>query len=255
VRRVEPHWGTQITVDVRDAVDAGLLDGVFAWFVRVDELFSTWRADSEISRFAHGELTVDDLDKDVREVLRRCDDLHDMSNGAFDIRVGADPEVGPREGLGPIDPSGFVKGWALERAGARLRAGGAGNFTINAGGDVITAGHASPGEPWRVGIQHPWERDKVAAVVAVSDLGVATSGRYERGEHIIDPRTKLPAVGVMSMTVVDADLARADGLATAALVAGAEGLEWLASLGVAAMAISDDTTVRTTPAFDDHRVE
>jgi thiamine biosynthesis lipoprotein len=89
--------------------------------------------------------------------------------------------------------------------------------------------------------------------VAVSDLGVATSGRYERGDHIIDPRTKLPAVGVMSMTVVAEDLALADGYATAALVLGDDGIDWLGSLGLAAMAVGDDTCVRTTPEFDRYR--
>jgi thiamine biosynthesis lipoprotein len=253
--RVEPHWGTMITLDVRDRIDVEVVDATFGWFRRVDDLFSTWRADSEISRLARGELALADTDADVREVLELCDRLHADSGGAFDIRVGAHPDVVPREGLGPIDPSGMVKGWALERAASYLRDAGAANFTFTAGGDVICAGQPEPATGWRVGIQHPWRRDRVAAVVDVSDLGVATSGRYERGNHIIDPRTNVPALGLMSVTVIASDLAIADGYATAALVLGPAGMAWLSELDdIAAMAIADDTTVITTASFDRHRV-
>lgn len=147
-----------------------------------------------------------------------------------------------------------MKGWALEQAAALVRSAGGRNFAINAGGDVLTAGRPVDGELWRVGIQHPWQRDKVAMVLAVSDLGVATSGRYERGDHIIDPRTGAPATGVMSVSVVHADLAMADGYATAGLVLGGRGPAWLAERGLAAATIADDGTVTVTPELSAHRV-
>ncbi len=68
-------------------------------------------------------------------------------------------------------------------------------------------------------------------VLEVTDVGVATSGRYERGDHIIDPRTGRAATGLMSVTVVADDLALADGYATAALVLGKDGPTWLAQRG------------------------
>jgi FAD:protein FMN transferase len=254
-KRVERLWCTAITLDVRDPISVRLGDDVFAWFAQVDRLFSTWRPDSEISRLGAGDLTLDQVNPDVREVLGLCAWVQELSFGAFDIRVGADPRVAPREGLGPIDPSGLVKGWALGRAGRLLRAEGVANFAINAGGDVVTAGHARPGQRWRVGIQHPWERDKVAAVIGVSDLGVATSGRYERGDHIIDPRTGSPATGLMSVTVISGDSALADAYATAALVLGEDGPAWLSERqGVAGMVISDDGSVTLINDFDGHRV-
>ncbi|MEA3020106.1 MAG: FAD:protein transferase [Actinomycetota bacterium] len=248
--RSEPVWGTQITLDVRDPVSDETVDAVFAWFARVDDLFSTWREDTEISRLGRGEIGLRDVSHEVRDVLELCDRVQAESRGAFDVRVGSDPRVTPREGLGRIDPSGLVKGWALDRAAEALRDAGCAHFSIQAGGDVITAGG-----PWRVGIQHPWERDKVAAVLSVTDLAVATSGRYERGDHIIDPRSGLPATGLMSVSVVTAELAIADGYATAALVLGVEGLEWLSGLsGVSAMAITDEREVLVTASFDEHRV-
>jgi len=153
------------------------------------------------------------------------------SNGAFDIAFGAHAAVESRPGSAPIDPSGIVKGWAVARAGEMLRAAGASCFFVNAGGDVLTSGvpvDAPAG--WRVGIQHPWERDRVAAVVAVGDRAVATSGRYERGDHVVDPRSGLPAEDLASVTVIGPDLAVADAYATAAVVLGpAAGMRWLAT--------------------------
>ena len=207
MRRVEHLWGTAITLDVRCAVPPDLGDDVFAWFRRVEDLFSTWRPDSEVSRLGHGELSLAEVSPEVRAVLELCEEVRADSGGAFDIRFAADPRVARRDGSGPIDPSGLVKGWALQRAAELLRGIGIADFCINAGGDVITAGHPEPAQPWRIGIQHPWQRDKLAAVVAVTDLGVATSGRCERGDHVVDPRTGRPAIGLQSVTVIADDLA------------------------------------------------
>jgi thiamine biosynthesis lipoprotein len=108
---------------------------------------------------------------------------------------------------------------------------------------------------WRVGIQHPWKRDAVAAVVEGTDLAVATSGRYEQGDHIIVPQTATPARGLMSVTVVGDDLAFADGYATAAMALGADGMEWIAGVpGVEAMGVTDAHDVITTKRLQSSRV-
>jgi FAD:protein FMN transferase len=252
--RVAHVWGTAITVDVRDEIEPEAIDAAFAWFARVDDIFSTWRPDSEISRLARGELALHDASPELTIVLDLCEQVTLDSDGAFDIHVGADPRVAWREGLGPIDPSGLVKGWALQRGAEDLRANGASHFAINAGGDIVTAGEPEPGSGWRVGVRHPWQPDAVAMVLEVSDVGVATSGRYERGDHIIDPRTGRPATGVMSVTVVADDLALADGYATAALVLGEDGPAWLADRSLPAAVIFDDGTVVVTEALDRYRV-
>ncbi len=253
--RVEQIWGTAITLDIREAEPPGVADAVFLWFHRVDEMFSTWRPDSEVSRLGRGELELADASPDVRTVLELGEHVRQESRGAFDVGFGADPRVTPREGFGPVDPSGIVKGWALQRAADQLRATGVENFTINAGGDVLTAGRPDAGQPWRIGIQHPWQRDRVAMVLGVSDLGVATSGRYERGDHVIDPRSGEPATGLMSVTVVEEDLALADAYATAALVMGADGHDWLADHRLAAATISDEGVVTTTRRFREFRLD
>jgi thiamine biosynthesis lipoprotein len=238
--RVEHVMGMPVRAVVRDAgsYDAAL-DGVFAWLRWVDATFSTYDPDSEISRWGRGALALRDAHPLVREVLGRCERLRVDTGGAFDIRFRPDA---------PPDPSGLVKGWAIQRAAARLAAAGARHFCLDAGGDVVVRGG-----PWRVGIRHPRRRDLLAGVLELRDGAVATSGAYERGEHIRDPRTGRPPAGVMAVTVVGPDLGSADAFATAAFALGAAGPAWTAGLrGYEAMTIVPGDRVRSTPGFTRH---
>jgi len=113
-------------------------------------------------------------------------------------------------------------------------------------------GRPSPASSWRIGIQHPTLREKVAAVIEATDLAIATSGAYARGAHIVDPHTGRPPDGVLSVTIVGPDLATSDAYATAAYAMGREGPAWTAQLvarGYEAMTILADQTVLSTPAF------
>jgi thiamine biosynthesis lipoprotein len=234
-RRVESIMGTTVSVAVHPPlVSPETLDGFFHQLRDVDARFSTYRADSEVSRLARGELAEADASPDLRHVLAACDHLALVTEGAFDARRH-------RSDRRP-DPSGFVKGWAIEEAAWLLDSAGARNYWINAGGDIVARGEAFPGQPWRVGIRHPDRADRVAAVLAVSDRAVATSGSYERGDHIRDPRSRAAVVaGLRSVTVVGPALAFTDAYATALFVMGIEGLRWLRSRpDYAAYAIGTD---------------
>ena len=98
VRRVEELWGTAIGVEVVDDVEPEVVDALYRWFERVDELFSTWRDDSEISRIGRGELPLRDASPEVATVLALCDDVCRLSGGAFDITFGARATIDPRPG-------------------------------------------------------------------------------------------------------------------------------------------------------------
>ncbi len=223
--RVERVMGTVVSIDVRDpgpsnpAVAAGI-EAVVAWLHEVDGRFSVYREDSEIRRLDRGELALDDAHLDVRDALRACEDLRRETGGAFDAR-------GHRLD-GGLDPSGYVKGWAVDEAADLLIAAGALVFAINAGGDVVARGEPEPGEPWRVGVRHPADPAGVAAVLAIRDAAVATSGLYERGPHIRDPRSGAIPRAFASVTVVGPRLAPADAYATAAFAMGAKGPAWVA---------------------------
>lgn len=239
--RVERLMGTVVSIDVRDGrVDPGALDGALAHLRDVEARFSTYRDDSEVSRLARGELSEAGCSADLRYVLALCENLRETSDGYFDIRrAGRD---------GGLDPSGLVKGWSIEGAGDILGLAGGRNFSINAGGDIIARGEPAPGRPWRVGIRHPELANRLAAVLEVRDLAVATSGTYERGEHIRDPHTGRPPRGLRSVTVVGPSLTYADAYATAAFAMGPDGLAWVASHpGYGVYGITDDGSVQFTP--------
>jgi thiamine biosynthesis lipoprotein len=212
--------GTAIGIDVRrPGVPPEVLDEAFRLLRDIDARYSTYRPDSEVSRLIRGELDEADLAADLRAVLGLCEDLRRASDGYFDIR-------GHRADGRP-DPTGLVKGWAVEEASLVLDAAGATDYAINAGGDVIARGQREPGRPWRVGIRHPIRADRVAAVLEVRDLAVATSGGYERGEHIVDPHTGRPRRDLLSVTVVGPSLTYADAYATTAFAMGLPGLAWV----------------------------
>jgi FAD:protein FMN transferase len=205
--------GIPIAIDVRDPHPVDV-EPAFAWLREVDAIFSTYREDSEISRLDRGELTLADCRPEVDEVLGECLRLERLTGGAFSARPA-----------GRLDPSGYVKGWAVAEAARRLEAQ---RFCINAGGDIVARGRPA----WRIGIRHPEQHDRQAAVLAVEDVAVATSGEYEQGAHIVDPRTGRPPTGVLSVTVAGPYLGTADAYATAAFALGpGDGPAWTATLG------------------------
>ncbi|MFY1703518.1 FAD:protein FMN transferase [Micromonospora sp. WMMA1923] len=226
--------GTAISLDLADDLPPtelhALAEEVFDWLRAVDARFSTYRPDSEVCRVDRGELPLPEASPQLREVLACCADLWRDTDGFFDAYA-----------TGGLDPSGYVKGWAVQVASDRLLAAGASNHCLNAGGDLRVRGHSSAGRPWRIGIRHPWDATATCLVLTGTDLAVATSGCYERGPHVRDPRTGRPAGGLRSVTVVGADLGPADAYATAAVAMGPAGIGWLDRLaGYRHAVVTDD---------------
>jgi thiamine biosynthesis lipoprotein len=240
---VEQIMGTAIGIDARDAVTAEDIRDIFDLLREADRRYSPFLEDSIVSRLASGRLRRGEVDEETATVLALCARIHDESDGAFDI--------GGEGSRLPFDPSGLVKGWAVQRAADLATARGWRNFTINAGGDIVVRGEAEPGRPWRIGIRHPEIADAMAAVVALRDTAIATSATYERGEHIIDPATGTAPRGLLSMSVAGPDLTFADAYATAAYVKGADGLRWVAGrTGYEALAITAERHTVWTAGFD-----
>ncbi|MGN6742658.1 MAG: FAD:protein FMN transferase [Amnibacterium sp.] len=237
---VEHVMGTVVSIDLRGIGDhASAIADAVAWFHEVDRRFSPYREDSEVSRISRGEIAEADRSADLVEVLAACARVRDLSHGHFDAW---------RNGV--LDPSAFVKGWSVDRAAALLGLHGCQDWMINAGGDVLTRGAPEPGMPWRVGVQHPFQRDAVAVVVAGQDLAVATSGTYERGAHIVDAVSGRAPAGVASVTVLGPELGWADAMSTAAFAMGEDGPAWLAGIdGFESYTVLEDGRVLATAGF------
>lgn len=182
----------------------------YDWLRAVDAMFSPYRPDSSVRRIGRGELAIRDAHPWVREVVALCVEAKERTGGLFDAWYA-----------GHLDPTGLVKGWAVQRAAddlaARLRC----DVSVNAGGDLaVRAGE--PAEAWRVGIEDPCDPSALVGVVEVVDGAVATSGTARRGRHIVDPRDGRPVDEVSSVTVTGPSLVWADVLATAAFVSGSK---------------------------------
>ena len=233
--------GMPITIDVRDATASNeVIDEVFADLRLVDATFSPFIATSAVTRLNAGTLALAEAPPELHEVMALCRRYTALTDGYFDPW---------RDGR--LDPSGLVKGWALARAAKILDTHGYTSFFADGAGDVTTRGDAGEGRPWRVGIRHPVERDKVARVVLARDLAVATSGTYEKGEHIYDPHTGRPVTSLLSMTIVGPDIVAADVYATAAFAMGPAGLAFIEERpGYEAYAIAPDLVASWTAGFD-----
>ncbi len=225
-RKVEHVMGMPISLAIRGRhTTDGRADeawrSVLEILRQVDRVFSTYRADSVISRLDRGEIGIEDCPREVREVLELGERARLESDGAFDVRrPGQDGEL-------VLDPSGVVKGWAVERAARVLDTLPATDFCLSAGGDMVCRARI-PGTPdWRVGIEHPADPMRMIAVLPLRNGAVATSGPAHRGAHIIDARTGRTPSDLASVTVVGADLVWADIDATAAFALGDQALPWL----------------------------
>lgn len=238
---VEQVMGLPVSVHVRHpgpGTDAAVA-AVFAALREADARFSTYRPDSELSRLNRGELRLDDCHPDVREVLDLSATAWRRTGGHFDVML-----PGP-DGRPTCDPTGLVKGWAVERAAAVLAEAGVPDYYLNAGGDLVVAAPASAA-PWRIGVEDPAAPDtNLVAVLALRTGAVATSGTARRGEHIHHPLAAGPA-GPVSATVVGPSLTWADVYATA-LVAGA-GRDVLPAT-CSALLIGPDGTATGTPGL------
>jgi thiamine biosynthesis lipoprotein len=236
--------GMHVTVEIvaPEAAAAKEIESAFDYFAGVDQKFSTYKTTSEISAINRGGLAESDWSAEMQLIFALAEKTKRQTNGYFDIRT---PEGG-------YDPSGIVKGWAIHEVANRLRARGFEHFYVDAGGDIEAEGLSETGEPWRVGIRNPFNTQEIVKVVAISAGGIATSGTYERGQHIYDPHRagRAPLADILSLTVIGPDILEADRFATAAFAMGADGINFIESRpGLEGYAISREGRATMTSGF------
>lgn len=243
---VEPVMGTVVTVQVRgrattDAAVRAQVDTAIAAVIarmRDDEsVFSTYRANSDVSLLRDGLRGPDDVDPRVREVEELCRRLRDDTGGVFDAWW-----------RGWFDPTGVVKGWSVDAASTALAdvlsIPGVEAAAVNAGGDMRLLRAPGSGHVWNVGVADPEDSAGVLSTIALAEGAVATSGTAERGAHLIDPRSLRPVPGLVSATVVADTLTVADVWATVAAVAGVDDLEAVRTAPVTSGIVWADGRVR-----------
>ncbi|MGB3762639.1 MAG: FAD:protein FMN transferase, partial [Ornithinimicrobium sp.] len=225
----EQIMGMPISVHIRaedaDRPDISVaVNQVFAHLRKVDSIFSLYRPDSELMRWRAGHLDPARLHPWVAEVHTLCLEAHDRTGGLFTPwlpRPGSSipaPEDGDTPDPTNFDPTGLVKGWAVGGAAAYLDEVHDNSYCLNAAGDIIvgTGRGVDVAAPWRIGIEDPRQRGRIARTVEISAGSVATSGSAIRGDHFFDPRRHAWVRSNGSATVLGPDLLWADVWATAA---------------------------------------
>ncbi len=213
--------GMPVTVDINDTrTTESVLDEVFSYFEYIDNTFSTYKDQSEISRINRQELKLMDASEDMKTIFALAEDTRLSTDGFFNIRHDD-----------CYDPSGIVKGWAIFNAAELIRQKGFENFYVEAGGDIQAYGVNAQGQEWRVGIRNPFDMDEIVKVVAISNCGIATSGTYIRGQHIYNPNNRDEIItDILSLTVIGPDIYEADRFATAAFAMGRNGIMFIENL-------------------------
>lgn len=186
-------------IEIEAPGDSSLaINRAFVLLTEIDELFSAYKPESQVSMIRRGELTIRDASADVQQVASACTMWKAQTGGIFDAYYD-----------GQFDPSGYVKGWAIDKAARSLAGSGLKQFFINAGGDIV-----AKGRDWKVGIRLPSNPVKMACHLRINDLAIATSGNYERGQHIVNPLNGNVANSFGSISVIGPDIIIADVLAT-----------------------------------------
>jgi thiamine biosynthesis lipoprotein len=236
--------GMPVTVEVCGDAQRSSIEQAFEYFEYVDRTFSTYKKDSEISRINNGELSEEAYSDDMKEIFALAELTKSQTDDFFDIRT---PD-------GSIDPSGIVKGWAIQKVAELLHSLGHDNFYVEAGGDIQTSGKNADGEEWRIGIRNPFDREEIIKAVYPRGNGIATSGTAARGAHIYDPHEKKPVeTNVASLTVIGPNVYEADRFATAAFAMGERGISFIGSLdGFEGYQVNKNGVATMTAGFNNY---
>ncbi len=212
--------GMPITICIVDAGVDTIFRKVLSYFHHVDRVFSTYKKDSEISKINRGEISEGEYSDEARHIFSMAEQTKKDTKGYFDIRRN-----------GYIDPSGIVKGYAIQKAAEVIERAGFTNFFVDAGGDIQVSGKNDRKKPWTVGIRNPFNRDEIVKILRLNNSAIATSGTAIRGQHIYNPHNASQITSeVVSMSVVGKNIYDADRFATAAFAMGEKGIQFLESL-------------------------
>jgi thiamine biosynthesis lipoprotein len=248
VRQWRVVMGMPVTIEIAGSgVDPAHFERLYSYFEHMEEVFSPYRATSETSRINSGLLRAEDSSEEMKTVLRLAEKTRVATKGYFDVN---------RDGV--FNPVGMVKGWAVYQASEMLRQAGVWDFFIEAGGDIQLSGLNDSGEQWAVGIRNPFAPDEIVKSLRLSDMGVATSGTYARGQHIYVPQAAdgAPTEEIVSVTVLGPNVYEADRFATAAFAMGAQGIGYLEQEpGLEGYVIGKDSIATMTSGFAQYVID
>jgi len=241
MKRQTVSMGMPVTINVIDKkVTDEDINEVFAYFHYIDSKFSTYKKNSEISQINRREIREKDFSLDMKKIIALCEQTKKETNGFFDINNN-----------GFLDPSGIVKGYAINQGANILKNKGYKNIYVEIAGDIQVYGKDQNGQSWKIGIQNPFHLNEIVKVVNLSNKGIATSGTYLRGNHIYNPKSKIKNEDFVSVSIIGPNVYEADRFATAIFAMGEKGPKFMTTLnGFEAFFIRKDKQAIYTQGFE-----
>lgn len=241
MKRQTISMGMPVTVNVIDKnVTDEDINEVFSYFHYIDNKFSTYKKNSEVSLINKGKIQEKDFSNEMKEILFLCEKTKKQTNGYFDVNNN-----------GVLDPSGIVKGYAILKGANILKSKGFKNIYVEIAGDIQVFGKDENKRNWKIGIQNPFNLKEIIKVVNLSDKGIATSGNYIRRNHIYNPKSKNKNHDIVSVTIIGPNVYEADRFATAIFAMGEKGEEFLVMLnGFEGYIIREDKQAIYTKGFE-----
>jgi thiamine biosynthesis lipoprotein len=266
LHREESIMGTRIYVELwhDDRIQGeSAIDAVMANMRRIDELMSHYKPESQLSQInIRGAVEPVAVDPELFDLIKTSIHFSEITEGAFDITYASvgylydyprhvrptDAEIKAalpgvnyrnlqldaerhtvrfaREGM-RIDLGGIAKGYACDQAVGILKRLGVAHAMVMAGGDTRLLGDRR-GRPWMVGIRNPDNKNRIVLSMPLSDVGISTSGDYERFfdeggvryHHIIDPKTGKSPSGVRSVTIIGPTATDTEGWSKGVFIKG-----------------------------------
>ena len=233
--------GMPITIEIIDELKDNIMDQAFNYFKEVDKRFSTYKKNSEISKYNKGLIPNNLISKELKEILKLSTKTRKETNGYFNIK----------QKNGKLDPSGIVKGWSIRKVALTILQAHYLNFFIEAGGDIEAHGSPRGMKYFKVGIRNPFDINTLVKVIKLKDMAIATSGTYIRGKHIYNPLNYKKVDEITSISVIGSNIYDADRFATAAFAMGKAGINFIEELdGYEAYGIDNKGMATLTSGFE-----
>lgn len=219
IKETRMIMGMPVTLMTPDEhIATASLEKIFDFFRRIDQKYSPFITTSDVAKINNGELAAENYDQELREILALAEKTKHETDGYFDVWHND-----------TFDPSGIVKGWAIQKASSMMQELTS-NFYVEAGGDIQVGGTNDQGKPWRIGVRNPFDRNETIAVVELTNQAIATSGTAIRGQHIYNPHSHAPLEEIISLSVIAPTILGADRMATAAFAMGENGVRFIQRL-------------------------
>lgn len=227
------HMHTKISIDIPDYKDINIKDELCNLFNNIEQRFSSFLLNSEVSKYANGQIALNSTSQELRQIITLCKTYETKTNGYFSPYFN-----------NKFDPTGLVKGWAIKQAEYVFKDKNIDIFMINAGGDIICRSNGM--KKWNIAITNPANTKNTIANISCEDLAIATSGLYERKGHIVNPKKEKHLLNLQSVSVLSKSIIEADVYATALFAMGKKAISYAKNNNIKAIIIDSRGLITQT---------